>query len=206
MILERRTFVAGSLLLPASMLLPATARAALAILPAQTEGPYYPPKLPADTDNDLVRIADAAKDAGGEILELTGIVRGKDGMPIPGTGIEIWQCDADGHYIAEGERGRRDQWFQGYGRMTVGEDGAYRFRTIKPVPYGGRTAHIHVKLHPPGRPVLTSQLYIAGNEGNERDSLYRRLDAEGREAADMVLEAADPATARWRTARDLVLG
>src|SRR3546814_1318793 len=49
------------------LLLPATARAAaLSALPSQTEGPYYHDVLPGDTDNDLVRIADAARHARSE--------------------------------------------------------------------------------------------------------------------------------------------
>src|SRR5690606_40476026 len=52
--------------------------------------------------------------------------------------VEIWQCDANGVYLHPGDRGPRDQGFQGYGRTVTDGGGSYRFRTIRPVAYGGR--------------------------------------------------------------------
>jgi len=195
------------------LLLPAVARAAdLAALPRQTEGPYYPDTFPMDTDNDLVRIADAARDAGGEILELSGIVRDVSGRPLPGAGIEIWQADAGGRYIATADSSGpvpKDAWFQGYGRMTADADGAYRFRTIRPVSYGlggfSRCPHIHIKLHRPDtRRIITSQLYVKDDPENAADWLFNRLTQSEKAAASMVLIPAGEA--RWRTALDLVVG
>jgi protocatechuate 3,4-dioxygenase beta subunit len=195
------------------LLLPATARAAaLSALPSQTEGPYYPDVLPGDTDNDLVRIADAARHAGGEILELSGIVRDVSGHPLGGAGIEIWQADVGGRYIATADASGpvpKDAWFQGYGRMTAGEDGAYRFRTIRPVSYGQggvtRCPHIHIKLHRPDtRRVITSQLYVKDEPRNAADWLFNRLTDSEKEAASMpLLPTGD---AHWRAALDLVVG
>ena len=65
--------------------------------------------------------------------------------------------------------------FQGFGRTLAGADGGYGFRTISPVPYPGRTPHIHFAVSVPGRPELVTQMYVAGEPGNERDGLYRRL-------------------------------
>lgn len=82
--------------------------------PRFTEGPFYPQSLPADTDADLTR-------------------------------VEIWQCDAGGRYHHVGEPEQvLDAGFQGFGAVTTDAEGRYRFRTIKPVPYPGRTPHIHL--------------------------------------------------------------
>jgi protocatechuate 3,4-dioxygenase beta subunit len=77
----------------------------------------------------------------------------------------------------------RDKRFQGYGRFVTGTDGSYGFRTIKPVPYPGRTPHIHFKISRGGTPLLTTQCFVKGHPQNERDGLLRRLgDAAQREA------------------------
>src|SRR4051812_18802044 len=71
--------------------------------------------------------------------------------PVSGATVEIWQCDAHGRYLHPADTGKRprDSAFQGYGRITSGADGAYRFRTIRPVAYPGRTPHIHFAVRPP---------------------------------------------------------
>jgi protocatechuate 3,4-dioxygenase beta subunit len=154
--------------------------AALAPTPRQTEGPFYPDILPSDTDNDLVKIQGKVTEAGGQILILTGRVLSVDGAPLPGALIEIWQCDMHGNYIhTEGASSRkRDTAFQGYGRTRADANGAYSFRTIRPVSYPGRTPHIHLKAHHPNGRVLTTQMYVAGEPANARDGLYRSLTAE----------------------------
>jgi protocatechuate 3,4-dioxygenase beta subunit len=94
-----------------------------------------------------------------------------------GTVIEIWQCDANGiyrHPRAAGQ-GRIDHAFQGYGRTQVDEQGQYRFRTIRPVPYPGRTPHIHFAVHVPGLGRLVTQMYIEGETLNARDGVLNRI-------------------------------
>jgi protocatechuate 3,4-dioxygenase beta subunit len=100
------------------------------------------------------------------------------GKPVSGAQVEIWQCDHAGHYHHPGDGGRADPDFQGFGKVSVGADGSYRFRTIRPVPYSGRTPHIHVKVKLSGRELLTTQLYVEGDPHNERDFLWRRLGAD----------------------------
>jgi protocatechuate 3,4-dioxygenase beta subunit len=94
---------------------------------------------------------------------------------VAGAQVEIWQCDHQGHYHHPGDGDRADRSFQGFGRVTVGQDGRYRFRTIRPVPYSGRTPHIHVKVRLARRELLTTQLYVEGDANNERDFLWRSL-------------------------------
>lgn len=163
--------------------------------PAQTEGPFYPVELPADRDNDLVLVKGAAAPAKGEILLLAGTVADTAGRPLAGARVEIWQCNALGRYHHPGDRSSaaEDPGFQGYGEFTTAADGAYSFRAIRPVPYPGRTPHIHFKVSAPGLRTLVTQMYVAGEPGNARDFLYNSLrdEAERRALTVALAKAAD---------------
>ncbi len=145
--------------------------------PPQTEGPFYPTKLPLDTDNDLIIINDSLSPAVGTIVHLTGRVLDLKGRPVRNAGVEIWQVDNNGVYLHTGSANRRqwDQHFQGFGRFTTNASGEYYFRTIKPVPYPGRTPHIHFKIKRAGKELLTTQCYIKGEPQNERDGILRSI-------------------------------
>lgn len=155
--------------------------------PAQTEGPFYPNKLPLDTDNDLIVINEGITPAVGEITHFTGRVLDLKGNPVTNALVEIWQCDNKGVYLHTADSDRKkaiqDANFQGFGRFLTSRKGEYYFRTIKPVPYTGRTPHIHVMVKQGGKELLTTQCYIAGNPLNNRDGIYRSLrTAEERKA------------------------
>jgi protocatechuate 3,4-dioxygenase beta subunit len=177
-------------------LLPARSSLAAGIAPTpqQTEGPFYPVTFPSDVDNDLVQVRGHAVQALGIVLHLQGRVLDVDGRPMDGAQIEIWQCDAQGLYDhpRQPNRERRDQAFQGYGRMSADAEGRYSFRTLKPVAYPGRTPHIHLKVASREGGRLTGQLYIAGDPQNERDFVYREAmrDPRGRERIEMQLQPA----------------
>ncbi|MCW5669013.1 MAG: intradiol ring-cleavage dioxygenase [Hydrogenophaga sp.] len=149
--------------------------------PRQTEGPFYPVTLPADTDADLLNNGQAIYRKG-QAAWVEGTVIDLAGVPVAGAVVEIWQCDHAGRYHHPGDGGKADPAFQGFGQVTVGRDGRYRFRTLKPVPYTGRTPHIHVKVRLDRQELLTTQLYVAGEPGNERDGLWRRMNEEARAA------------------------
>ena len=138
-----------------------------------TDGPFYPDRLPLDTDNDLVIIGNSTTPAVGEITHLTGRVLTPNGSGLNNCVVEIWQVDGNGAYLHTGSTNaeRRDRNFQGFGRFTTNQRGDYRFRTVKPVPYPGRTPHIHVKVKRGNRTLLTTQLFIAGHAGNARDGI-----------------------------------
>ena len=188
MSLTRRTTLATLL-----ALIGFPARAAMPT-PSQTEGPFYPtpPMRFGDIDNDLVKIVGAVEQAGGEIVHLTGRVLDRDGAPVAGARVEIWQCDVNGRYLHTGDRGgkARDGGFQGFGHDITGADGVYRFRTIRPVVYPGRTPHIHVKVLTEGRE-LTTQFYENGHPSNARDFLWRSLSAAEQQALSMTFEDVD---------------
>jgi protocatechuate 3,4-dioxygenase, beta subunit len=152
------------------------------LTPAQTEGPFYPVALPADADNDLLRNG-TLQYTRGQPSWVDGTVMDLAGQPVRGAQVEIWQCDHAGHYDHPGDGSRIDKAFQGFGQMSVNGDGRYRFRTIRPVAYGGRTPHIHVKVKLGQRELLTTQLYVAGEPLNQQDFLWRRLPGDAARAA-----------------------
>ena len=134
----------------------------LLLTPKQTEGPFYPDKLPLDTDNDLLVINEGITPAVGDVTYVSGRILDGRGDPIRNAVVEIWQCDNNGAYLHSGtsNKDKKDKNFQGFGRFVTGSSGEYLFRTIKPVPYPGRTPHIHYKVKLKGKEVLTTQLYV----------------------------------------------
>ena len=146
--------------------------------PAMTEGPFYPDKLPLDTDNDLIVVNTATTPAVGEITHLSGRILSAAGEPVRNAFVEIWQCDSNGAYLhsGSGNRDKYDSGFQGYGRFLTDSKGRYYFRTIKPVPYTGRTPHIHFAVSQNGRRLLTTQMLVKEfKEQNERDGVFKRI-------------------------------
>lgn len=144
---------------------------------AMAEGPFYPDRMPLDTNNDLLVLNDSLTPAVGEITYLSGRVLGKDGGPVRNALVEIWQVDHKGAYIHSESvnSDKRDTNFQGYGRFLTDIEGRYFFRTVKPVPYPGRAPHIHFAISRDGKRVLTTQLLVTGEAMNEKDGLLRRL-------------------------------
>lgn len=180
--------------------------------PAQTEGPFYPNKLPLDTDNDLIIINETITPAVGEITHLTGKILDAKGNPVRNALVEIWQCDAKGVYLHTNDSDQKkdilDKHFQGFGRFLTGSSGEYYFRTIKPVPYSIRTPHIHFKIKKAGKELLTTQCYIKGHPGNEKDAIYMRTPAgKPRDALTVPFEKIKDSKIGELTAKfDLVLG
>lgn len=175
--------------------------------PGDVEGPFYPVDIPDDSDNDLLRIVGRDALAKGRATYLHGRVMDRDGQRIDRARVEIWQCDADGVYHHPGDPGTPDADFQGFGAMVTDREGAYHFRTLRPVPYDGRTPHIHFRVTADGFDRLTTQLYVAEEaERNRRDGLYRR---HGPERQPLVTTRFEPVTGSdglLTAAFDIVLG
>jgi len=180
-LLSRRLAGAALVVAPALLLGVRAQQPKRRATPAQTEGPFYPVQLPADQDADLLRIG-TRRYAHGEPATVSGTLTDLDGRPLAGSVVEIWQCDAEGHYHHPGDGGRADPDFQGFGRVQADGGGRWRFRTIRPVAYTGRTPHIHVKVRSGQRELLTTQLYVEGDPQNARDGIWRRLSPEDRAA------------------------
>jgi protocatechuate 3,4-dioxygenase beta subunit len=156
------------------------------------EGPFYPDKMPLDTDNDLLVVNEGITPAVGEIVYLSGRVMTKSGEPLRNGYVEIWQTDSNGSYVHSGGRntGGYDSNFQGYGRFVTDSKGAYFFRTIKPVEYtlqgAFRCPHIHFAVSKSGQRLVATQLLIKGHPANERDGLVKSSRGRG-EMLDSVM-------------------
>jgi protocatechuate 3,4-dioxygenase beta subunit len=210
-ILSRRSLLHGIAMNATLFTVPGYFAQELTRTPFQTEGPFYPDKLPLDTDNDLIVINDALTPAVGEITHLSGRLVDHKGDPIRNAVVEIWQVNAKGAYIhsQSANRANTDTHFQGFGRFLTGSTGEYYFRTIKPIPYPGRTPHIHFKVKVKGQPVFTTQCYIKGHPQNERDGVLRQYAREPKVLAATMAEftpmkesSVGEHLARW----DIVLG
>lgn len=213
--LERRLFVAG---LAGSVALPlARAQSApAAVTPGQTLGPFYPRNAgerPRETDADLLKLDGERVLTRGVPLYLTGRIVDRRGSVVANAAVEIWQCDANSvyHHPDGGAVSQRDPNFQGYGVAQTDADGAFHFRTIRPVAYPGRTPHIHVRVQAAEGRVLATQLYLPNDPGNRTDFLFARLKADEQAALTLRLGPATPdahplARATQQTARaDLVV-
>ena len=125
----------------------------------QTEGPFFKPRSPERTDLREPGIK-------GQPIELTGFVLTRGCRPVERALMDIWHADAEGEYDNAGFRLR--------GHQFTDAEGRYRFATIVPAFYEGRTRHYHLKIQPPGGRVLTTQLYFPGEAKNRSDGLFRR--------------------------------
>ncbi len=126
---------------------------------AQTEGPFYKARSPERADLREPGL-------GGRTIELSGFVLTRACKPVARALVDLWHADDKGDYDNRGNRGR--------GHVLTDAQGRYRFRTIQPALYPGRTRHYHVKVVNGGRPLLTTQLYFPADEAaNKRDGLYR---------------------------------
>ena len=186
---SRRTFLGSAALGAvgsAAFFTPGVFAEQLTQTPSQTEGPFYPDKMPLDTDNDLLIINDSITPAVGAVTHLSGRILDKRGEPIRNALVEIWQVDNKAAYLhtKSDNYARRDSNFQGFGRFMTGSTGEYYFRTIKPVLYPGRQApHVHFAIKIKDREKFTTQCYIKGHPGNAVDFVLKDIrDPKARES------------------------
>jgi protocatechuate 3,4-dioxygenase beta subunit len=126
----------------------------------QTAGPFFKPSSPQRAD----LVEPSTK---GRLVDLSGQVLTRSCRPVAGALLDLWHADEWGEYDNKGFRYR--------GHIFADNEGRYRFRTILPALYPGRTRHYHVKVQAPQQSVLTTQLYFPADEAaNRRDGLFRR--------------------------------
>jgi len=148
----------------------------------QGEGPFFKPSSPQRVD--LVEPNTKAR-----LVELSGQVLTRSCRPVAHALLDLWHADERGQYDNAGFRYR--------GHLFTDADGRYRFRTILPALYTGRTRHYHVKVQAAQRPVLTTQLYFPDEPTNRRDGLFRR------ELLMRMAEAGDALDARFDFVLDM---
>jgi protocatechuate 3,4-dioxygenase beta subunit len=171
----RRRVLGAALLIPVEAL----AQTCGVITPRQTEGPFFTPNSPL-----RATLVEAGSKAPRFLV--TGRVLSPQCKPVANALVDFWHADEEGAYDNRGYRYR--------GHQFTDSEGRYRFETIVPAVYPGRTRHYHVKLQPKGGRVLTTQLYFPGEPGNRRDGLYRpelelKTSKESEGAFDFVVEA-----------------
>ena len=97
--------------------------------PSQTVGPFFHPGLVRPGQEVLVD-----EQTRGQRIVIEGTVSDGAGAPVPDAVLGIWQADASGVYDhpADPRRAQVDPHFAGFGRAPTGDDGRYRFKTVKP--------------------------------------------------------------------------
>ena len=206
--LSRRRLVQSLTLTAAGLWAPGAFAELLTLTPDMTEGPFFPDKLPLDQDNDLIRMTDHTTPAVGTITNLSGRVLDKNGNPVKDALVELWQADDHGTYIHTkgAAQGERDPGFQGYGKFETAKDGGWKFRTIKPGLYTGRTRHYHFGVTLKGQPRFATQLFFKDEPANAKDGILRSLQDE-KTAAAVVREFKPVAgTTELAATWDIVLG
>ena len=196
----------AALLAAGGLIVTPLAAAAAALTPRQSAGPFYPNLPLLDDDNDLTRVPGTDAVANGVISDLYGQVLDENGQPVTGARIEIWQCDANGRYrhSRDPRDAAPDPAFQGLGKTSTDASGRYRFRTIRPVPYPGRTPHIHAAVFREGADPFVTQIYVAGEPQNADDFLVRRIPVELRPLV-MAQFKGDPTAGPLQAEFDFVL-
>jgi len=168
---------------------PLSRAASLLSTPPQAKGPFYPLELPLDQDSNLVRVSGRRGVAQGVIIDVYGRVLDRDGAPLTGVKLEIWQVNAFGRYHHPHDEQNKpwDPDFQGFGRTVTDADGAYHFRTVRPVAYPGRAPHIHFALGDSRIATFYTQMYLAGAPENDRDFLLTRV-RDARARANLIVD------------------
>ncbi len=145
--------------------------------PDQILGPYFPVGRMPQAGCDLTITQGGQGRAQGEIIEVTGRVLNRDGEPIRGARLVIWQANSFGRYSHPGDQNSAplDPNFVGFARFRSDCDGWYRIRTVKPGPYPVETGwyrppHIHFEVRSKFDRLIT-QMYFAGESLNTQDRI-----------------------------------
>ena len=136
---------------------------------------------------------------------MEGYIKDTSGKPLAGVTLDIWEDAPNGLYENH-DPGQPDYNLRG--RFETDDNGHYSFRAIRPVPYPGRTPHIHMAVSLPGQPRFVTQCYIRGEPLNQRDMLLNAIrDPALRELLIVPFVPVPGASPPEQLARfDLVLG
>ncbi|MEU2283413.1 intradiol ring-cleavage dioxygenase [Streptomyces sp. NPDC013178] len=183
-------------------------------------GPFHMTESPVralGADIDLV--------GGGEPCVVSGRVLSRDGIPLPGAVLDVWQANAEGYYDVQQPQVQPPG--NGRGLFTADAEGRFWFRTCVPSPYPiptdgpvgdllratgrhpYRPAHIHFIASAEGHAPVTTHIFVAGGDHLDSDAVFAVKES----LVQDFTETDDPALARefgipnpFRHARfDLVL-
>lgn len=187
---------------------------ALVATPRQTEGPFYPRQLHAESDVDLTLLDGHTERAAGDVILVRGRVTDINGRPLANARVDIWHANHWGRYAHPADRNpaKLDPNFQGIGITRSDEEGRYGFRTIRPgayrlapdeeAPY--RARHIHFKISHDDARDVTTQMYFEGDPLIETDIVMRHTPAEERHLL-VTSPVEDPASGLPLHVFDIVL-
>jgi protocatechuate 3,4-dioxygenase beta subunit len=172
--------------------------------PAQPEGPFYPLRLPADTNADLTTVIGNSKIAFGEIIIVKGVVTDENCNPVKGAIVEVWQACDSGRYNhpSDTSTAKLDPNFQYYAQIKTNSKGEYSYKTILPGKYDAnstwtRPPHIHYKVSLRGYEELITQLYFKGEKLNDFDRILQSLNKD--EQSEVVIDFKASATQKFRS-------
>lgn len=209
MILSRRSVVLGLGLttLPAQVW-----STPLRPTPQETLGPFYPVKHMNEHDLDLAHVSGRPERAKGQLIEVIGRVLRRDGSPVSGASIDVWQANSVGRYANVGDDNHAplDPNFQGFARIRAGRDGTFRIVSIKPGAYpdpsgAPRTPHIHFDITGNDSRVVT-QMYFPSEPLNEVDAIRSTMALRHNDPALLTARLISPSSSGMLTfAWDIVL-
>ncbi|MEV0181668.1 protocatechuate 3,4-dioxygenase subunit beta [Streptomyces sp. NPDC050625] len=143
-----------------------------------------------ELDSDLTRQCHG--EPLGERITVSGRLLDRDGRPVRGQLIEIWQANASGRYAHQRDQhpAPLDPNFIGVGRTLTADDGSYTFTTIKPGAYpwrnhtnAWRPAHIHFSLFGSAfTQRLITQMYFPGDPLFAYDPILQSVTDEAARA------------------------
>ena len=163
------------------------------LTPEQVMGPFYPAIKPLDRDADLTIVRGRRGRARGDTIHVMGRVLDRNGEPVRGAHVEVWQANAAGRYDHPSDRNPAplDPNFQGYCLLKTDRDGRYRFKSITPGAYpvgpgATRPPHIHFEVLG-RRDRLVTQMYFPGEPLNDQDPIFNDLGGSRSAAIGKVL-------------------
>lgn len=167
---------------------------------SHTVGPFFHLGLGA-----LITTTLAGPEVPGERVTIEGRVLDGDGVPVSDALIEIWQADSRGVY-AHPEDPRSvpgPRAFMGFGRTSTGDDGTFRFTTVKPGPIPGpghtvQAPHLVALVFMRGLlKQLLTRLYFPNDPLNEADPILALVPPERRHTLIAQPLHGDTQVLRW---------
>lgn len=156
------------------------------LTPSQTIGPFFAFGLVRDGDDDLACKTPGGARAQGVPIIVSGRVTDEEGRPVRKALIEVWQANRWGKYEHPDDStdAPLDPHFKGWGRALTGDDGRYRFHSIKPGAYPNpgyddwmRPPHVHFSIFAAGlMQRLITQMYFPGEELNDIDPILNGIE------------------------------